>query len=591
MSCTTFLLAQEPRDTFFLAKKRGLLGKLGKSITSTPSTEPVKVVNPFLQYKGKIIRHIDFLPLGFDRNINDTTQIKNNFGTRVANKLHQNTTKKTLQNNLFFEEGETLYPLLLADNERHLREIAFIRDARIIVDTILNNKDSVDIIIITKDVFSIGGNIDVSNAERAEVEVRDENISGRGMKITLSGLYDKQRLPVYGTGIEMKLRNLKGTFVDFTSGFKNFKNAFTSNRNEEMEFYIRGEKPLVSAYMPSTGALEIAYNKTQNNYSYSDSVYKKDYQYAYLNIDAWYAYNFGTKGRWSRNREKQVRSFFATRFFYQKFYQIPVAFVNTVDYRYVNARGILSSINVFKQNFYKTNFVYGFGVYEDIPEGFNLSITAGWSDKLKRIRPYGGIDVALTRYSDKGIYTSYTFRMGGNFYKKRFEDCELLLSADHFTKLRQLSAKWFNRNFLNVTFSAQVNPYLNAPLFLRSSFGLPYINNGQATGDFRIATRGESVLYGTTKFLGFRFAPFLFTDLCLLKPVKQNLYKMDLFSAFGAGIRSRNENLVFGTMELRGFYFPRKSEGLKNWKVEFTTGLRFRFFSQFIHRPDFLIAN
>src|SRR5450631_1410556 len=75
-------------DTFFLAKKKGLFGRFGKMIsTNDPSSEPVKVENQYLKFKGKIIRYIDIIRLGFDRNINDTNEVKRNFGMDVANKI------------------------------------------------------------------------------------------------------------------------------------------------------------------------------------------------------------------------------------------------------------------------------------------------------------------------------------------------------------------------------------------------------------------------------------------------------------------------------------------------------------------------
>jgi hypothetical protein len=589
--CNTKVLAQE-KDTFFLAKKRGLLGKLGKSISaSPPSTKPMKVVNPFLQYKGKIIRNIEFLPLGFDTNIYDTTLVKNNFGVRVANTFHKNTRKKILQNNLFFKEGDIIYPLLLADNERHLRGVPFLQDARIIIDEIPRSKDSVDILVITRDVFSIGGNIDVSSAKRGELELREENFQGSGTKISFAGLYDKERTPMYGMGGEIKGRNINGSFIDFSVGFRNFKDAYNSGRKEETTIYTRIEKPLVSAYVASTGAIEAAFNKTANNYQLTDSLYKSDYHYTYFNIDGWYAYSFGGKNLSPSNKETRIRSFFALRGFHQKYYRIPDIFDGKADYRYVNMTGYLTSINIFKQNFYKTNFVYGFGIYEDVPDGFSVSLTSGWSNKNKRKRPYAGIDFLFTHYNKKGFYSTYTFRTGGNFYKKRFEDYELLFNVDHFTKLNRLNAKWFNRNFFGFGFTTQINPFINTPLFLNSVYGLPYFSNGYITGDLRATGRAESVFYGISKILGFRFAPFVFTDASLIKPVKQNFNKTDLYTALGGGIRSRNENLVFGTMELRGYYFPRTNPGVKSWKIEFATGLRFRFFSQFIKKPDFVVLN
>ena len=103
---SSLLIAQEVKenqDTFFLAKKKGLLGQLGKSIAKDPDgPDAVKIVNPFIVHTGKTIRNLYLLRLGFERNIFDTSVIKNNFGAIVANGLHTNTTKKVIRNNLFF---------------------------------------------------------------------------------------------------------------------------------------------------------------------------------------------------------------------------------------------------------------------------------------------------------------------------------------------------------------------------------------------------------------------------------------------------------------------------------------------------------
>jgi len=69
------------------------------------------------------------------------------------------------------------------------------------------------------------------------------------------------------------------------------------------------------------------------------------------------------------------------------------------------------------------------------------------------------------------------------------------------------------------------------------------------------------------------------------------LRKSDLYSALGGGIRTRNENLVFGTIELKGYYFPRTNGDMKGWKVEVSSNIRFKYISTFIRRPDFVKAN
>ena len=53
---------------------------------------------------------------------------------------------------------------------------------------------------------------------------------------------------------------------------------------------------------------------------------------------------------------------------------------------------MLGSISIFRQDFYKTQYVYGFGRNEDVPEGVDFSLTGGWTNKNNRVRPYTGLD-------------------------------------------------------------------------------------------------------------------------------------------------------------------------------------------------------
>ena len=126
---------------------------------------------------------------------------------------------------------------------------------------------------------------------------------------------------------------------------------------------------------------------------------------------------------------------------------------------------------------------------------------------------------------------------------------------------------------------------------MNSNFGLEYFRNGTLDSDLRSIIKWESVFYNTKKILGFRFAPFLFSDAILLKPTKLNLNRSDIFTAVGGGVRTRNENLVFGTIELKGYWFPRLNGEMRGWKVELNSNIRFRFRSSFISRPDLIIPN
>ena len=586
-------------DTFFLAKKKGILGRFGKSISrSIADDAPVKLENPFLKFKGKIIRSIETIRLGFEYKMDDTTQVKNNLAVRAGKRFHKNTSNTVIKNNLFFKEGTPLFPYLLADNERYLRDLPYIKDAWILVDLAEGSNDSVDVVVLTKDVFSIGGKLRISGSKKGRVEVREENFMGSGTRILFSAYHENPRSPQTGIGAEIIRRNIGGSFSDWVSGYQDYKYAFSSGRNEENIIYTRIEKPLVTPYFPTTGALEWSYQRTKNSYV-GDSLYISDIKYAYYNIDGWYGYSLDNKRSLYENKEIRVHKFVALRTFKQSFILMPGRYKDTFDFHYTNSTGILASINIFKQIFYKTNFIYGFGRIEDVPEGFSAALTGGYTSKQNDgyiikgniKRPYAGIDLTLANFRKKGLYVNYTFRVGGYFHGKRFEDADILFNIEHFTRLRKLSSNWYNRVFMSTGITVQANQVLNTPLFLNSDFGLPYFNNGSLNSDLRGTVKAESVFYNTTKILGFRFAPFVFGDAILLKPSKYSLKYTDLFTAVGGGVRTRNENLVFGTIELKGFYFPRLNGNMRDWKIEVNSNIRFRFKSSFIRRPDFIIAN
>ncbi|MEP7165396.1 MAG: hypothetical protein ABI741_11920 [Ferruginibacter sp.] len=574
-------------DTFFLAKKKGLLGKLGKSLVTSAEAEPVKIAYPYLKYNGRTVRNIDVFAFGINQRLDDTSIVKESFISRAGNKLHANTRATVVKKNLFFKEGDKFLPLLVSDNERFLRDQNFLGDALIVV--LEASEDSVDIIVLTRDVFSIGGSINIGT-NKIRAEIREENLAGSGNQFSISGIYDKERTPQIGAGAELILKNINGTFLNWYTGFKSFNKTFNMGRFEENYYYTRVEKPLLNRYTQWTGSVEVDYHKTINGYS-PDSVYLSDSKYMYSNLDVWGGYNIGYRNKKGRDSEKRLRHFVAARSFYHYFDKVPKIVDTSYNSGYANINGLLFSYTLYKQNFYRTNFIYGFGRNEDVPIGLSASLIAGWTNKQNMRRPYYAVEFEGTRFSRKKIFSDYKFRVGGYYEKGKFQDIDLLAGIDHFTRLKKFRPKWLNRNFISFSFSKQINSILSEPLFLRSDFGLPYFANGEIYADQRVTLKLESVFYNLDKVLGFRFAPFVFGDISLLKPLGKPSGKTDGFSAIGGGVRTRNENLVFGTIELKGYFFPRTTDGMKNWKIEVMTKLRFRFNNTFIKKPDFIVAN
>lgn len=587
----------DKNDTFFLAKKKGLMGEIGKSM-SISNSKPVdslilavKSINPFLIYKGSIIKKLTVRRIVYGQSVNDTSKIFENSITKFVNKLHVSTTERSIRNNLFFKAGDTLYPILVADNERFLRNLPYLQDARIFAKESDDSDDGVDLIVLYKDVFPIGGSADANNTKNLFLEGYDDNLMGHGERLTIQTLYDLDRNPKMGFGAEFLKRNIKGSFVDFTVGYKNLSSAFNNGYRQENTMYSKIELPLVSPYHLWTGALETSLQSTNNDYV-SDSLYRSDYNYRYDLFDAWVGYNISGKNLLHESNKRKMKKFLAARIVKKDFLEVPEIYKNQYNFQYADQRSLLVSFIKFKQEYYRTSFIYGFGRNEDVPEGFNYSFIGGWTNKENHERPYSGVDFQRSYFSKKQNYFNFIFKAGAYISNFQMQDISLLGGLESFTKLRRFgNSNWLYRQFINASITQQLNTFLNEPLVLNSQYGLPEFSNPDTTGTSRITINSQTVFYNTWRYLGFSFAPFSFASLCYLKPMGKDISKGDVYTSIGAGLRTRNENLVFGTIELKVAYYQRTTQGMSPWNISVSSNLQFKYNSQYIKRPDFVTVN
>jgi hypothetical protein len=583
-------------SVFFLATKKGLIGKIGKSVsvngnsTTNPLNGVIKNAADFEPYQGNIIKEIRIIKPGFNQTVTDTL-LKQNFCSTIGNKLHTKTKEQIILNNLFFSIGDSLYPNLLADNEKFLRDLSFVQDAKISIQDPDQLGDSIVVNVYVKDVFPLGGSVSEASPDLISFELNNDNLFGLGNRIQVQQLIDVRRNPAYGLGIEYLQRNIGGTFINLAVGYQNQNPTFNTGFREENALYLRTELPLVSPYHVFTGGFDIGRFFTSNYYS-NDSIYNAAYKYSYRIADGWIGYNIGARKQLGLNFISRKKRLISIRALNRRFLDIPNINKTLYDSRYSDITGVLSSFTIFKQDFYHSNFIYGFGRNEDIPIGYNFSVTGGWAERNDLSRPYIGVDFQKNFLNKKKAYFNVNFKAGGFFYKKEIEDFAILGSIELFTKLRQLKAStWYNRHFLSASAAHQFNTKLNDPLFLSSIYGLPNVNNTGAFASTRYTFNEEWVFYNTWKLVGFRFAPFAFVNFTILNAGAGIFRDGEGYGAIGAGARTRNENLVFGTIELKAFYYPRTVGSMNNWTITLSTDLRFRYVTQLIRRPDFVQVN
>lgn len=571
--------------------QKNILGKMMNNFKrDTIEVDRVKELrrneDVFKPFEGRIIRNIIVKRSPFGSSITDTSKKHTSGFTALANELHHLTKERVVRNNLFFKKGDPLKPFLMADNETYLRQLLYLQDADFAVVPAAPGSDSVDVTVEVKDVFSIGGAINSLGLEQSNIQFREDNFAGSGNAGIGYALYDAKRKNNFGFGGEYVNRNIGGSFIDGTIGYQSFYPSLSGPR-EDNNYYITFIKPLVNRYMRWTYELDASYHSTRNLYD-PDSVYLSNTRARYYNVEAWAGYNINAKDFTTEQESKKLRKLIGVRYLNQKFQDVPGKYASNYNWLYADQAGVLATLTFYRQNFYKTQYIYGFGRNEDIPEGLLLSITSGYTTKQNVSRSFLGFNYERYQYNKKNNYLSYIIRAEGYLNHNTIEDINFLANINYFDHLKNIGTKWKQRFFLNFGFAHQVNTVLNQPLFANSQFGLPEYGNTRVGGTLRTTAKAESEFFSPWSLAAFRFAPFVFSNVGFFSPY---LSDAEILSSVGGGIRTRNESLVFGTIELKFFYFPQGNFYNKRFDFELSTNVIFKYNTQFVKKPDFIQIN
>jgi hypothetical protein len=539
----------------------------------------------FELYKDYIIRKIAIQHYGFEVNFSDTTNRVNYLGTKILNTLHTDTREEVIRHNLFIRENTKLNPYKIADNERFLRTIEYIQDARIIVIPIPET-DSVDLVVITKDLFSLTGSVEALTFRKAQFGIAEANFMGLGQRIELNSIWQSSRKPKTGFDVGYKVQNIAGTFFRSSIRYSTMAQGITE---EENAFIVQIDRPLVSPYSKMAGGMEFRLASSINAHQKPDSVFQR---YQYNSVDGWVAYNirFGNDSEFPLFTNDRNRFFISFRYKQQNFMQTPdqPAYFNHPTY--LRSRLALAAITFFRQDFYKMNYLYGFGTTEDVPYGYSATLTGGWHKLAFTDRPYIGLNLFRYFITSGHGFMQLTLRSGSYIQEGKLTDAGLMVASDWYSPLLSPWGMTL-REHIKLNISGLINRTAIDPLKLNNELGIEMLHTDSLYGNFRLSGYAESILYTRYKLWGFRIAPFAYVAGSLLVPEQASVLKSDFFTNIGGGIRIRNENLVLGTIELRAGYLPRTAWGVKSFDYSIRSNIRFRYQTEFIKAPEVAAYN
>ncbi|KAA5533633.1 hypothetical protein F0919_13940 [Taibaiella lutea] len=590
-----FMCSAQGQDSI-RAKKRSFVGNIlygikqsfGKDTLGRRENVTVLNTEALLPYEGKTIRSIKTRQLDFNMSFSDTTNDILYFGTKVLNSIHATTRDKTIRRNLYLKEGETMNAYLIADNERYLRTVGYIQDSRIIVNKRTSTDDSIDLIVITKDLFEYVPSTGGISPSRQRVGLGNNNLFGSGQSASFSFLHDTRRSASVGMQVNYGYNSFMSSFINVSLSASRIAKNIYDHREDEENFLLSLDRPLVSQYKRLAGGFSVGKGKSLNMYP---NYYGGDYySYDYGLVDAWVGYNIGAR-KYLQDKKLHIKKFLALRYFNTTFFETPHQInENIFDQRFNSRQGIIAGLTLFRQYYYKTKYIYGFGITEDVPSGFNVSINAGWYKQLNLSRPYLGVDAYRYFVSPKRDIGCLFARTGLFLNDGNFEDIGILYGASFFTRIIPVgNMKW--RQYFRASYATILNRVALDPLRMNNALGLQNFSSDLASGDRRLALRSESAFFLQQKYFGFKLAPFLTGDFIYLGDNNSPIDASGIFYGLGGGFRTRNENLIFGTIEFRGIVYPRKVQGDNNVKFSAAFNLKFRYNGSYVSKPDIVELN
>jgi hypothetical protein len=525
------------------SKSRLAKALFGLVIIMPDTMDTKKIINSsdkiFREFTGMKIKKITIQRLDvFGADVDNPGQYTSKSTERLLNATHINTSERIILKNLLFSEGDTVSPLVLTDNERILRQLPFIDDARIMVIPIAPGE--AEVLVITKDVYSLGGDFTYRGLNKGSVWLFDKNIFGLGHELKIEIPYSGNNPDSPGIGVGYIMNNISKSFINLNLNYYNALGKRTYG------FAI--QRDLISSGTKYGGGIAIRQMYTTEDLDTLPVPEPLKYNYQ----DYWLQRSFMI------DRSTVTRIITGIRFINDNIYKRPD--IDPESYYSLQKKTLfLGSVAYSRQKYFKTTLLYSYGRTEDVPYGSLFRLTAGVENnefkKRLYLAPEASFGTALANLGYMGFYGGFgTFMRSG-----RHEQGVLSLKLLFYSNLMNIGNQRV-RNFLTIDYSRGYNRYSDEFLNIPHDNGFTGFRNDSIKGGQRIRVGLESVIFNPVNFYGFRFAFFGFANVAFLAGTNQIISNGYTVPGFGMGIRIRNDNMVFKTFQIRIGYYPSPPE-------------------------------
>lgn len=565
-------LKEKAYKTRFTKELYHLIFKNPGSKPDTITQEKTRSIDPFILHEGKIITKIVLFKLEpFGPTIDDFIREPNTWLGKMANKVQIDTRNFVVRNNLLFKEGDKLVPYNLADSERILRQLSFIRDARVLV--IWAGGTEVILLVATKDNWSIVAGASHFSNDSNSVRFYDRNVLGIGHMLEHELLIRNNQ---FGYNGYYKVDNIGGSFITGSAGYTD---AFGYK-----DYIISFDRRLISRKIKYGGGLTI-------QQKHSMIINKKEKEITgppltYNNYDVWFGKRFCLMPP-TKKCPENIELLWSVRYKNQYFIERPYVDIDS-NFYYHDSEFYLTSIGFAKRKYYTARLINYFGVNEDIPTGFKFELIAGFEKREFYNRPYSGISFLRSNYFKYGYY-SMLFEYGSFFRNGHAEQGVASATLSGFGNGHSFG-RYRYRPFFRLNYSTGINRIYGQTINLNGENGITSLV-GETKGLHRLVFKHESVLFQMKKFADFNFAFTAFTAMGIIGTEKSFFDQHDFYSGIGLGIRINNHNLFFRSIQINFAWFPVVPVNGSEYRMNVSNSSKFQFMDFIMEKPNILPYN
>ncbi len=515
--------------------------------SSFEKSAPVKVEQQ-RDFTGKTIKNIYLISIPpFGGSVYDTTAVASSWIEELGNKLRFETSPRIIRKTITISEGASLGKQDLSDSERLLRGLSFINDARIIPNLSPYDTTAIDVRVYVQDQYPHAVLLSFRN-DQPHITLMNKNILGRGFALSNSLAAPAPDNSRWGFRETFNAENLGGHFVDMEIDYSSIEDRHFFSGSLDKSFLLPETK--------YAGGL--SFNRSYNNLNIVDYPFKEwEPPLDYGRQNYWLGRSFLLN---SENSTIRSNFYLLGRYMNLNFFNKPII-ENATDIR--GGHFFFTGLGISKRGYYRNNLIYSFGKTEDVPYGFLTTLNYGFHKNDTILRHFLGVHYSVGKalIPSKG-YIYFSGDLSSYFYNSKAEQGVLNLRSEYITSLIPVGTSQF-RGFFELQYVKGLNRLKGESLSIdeKANGLLGFKYKDKMTGSEKALLKSEQVFFTKLEPLGFKFAIFTFLEMAFLKESSRGLFERSPYFSFGAGLRIRNDHMVFNTLQIRLAIMPKVPSG------------------------------